>query len=173
MNEFRIDGVASVLPFHRTVLEQADFNGEDGFKVHTRWIETDFAETLEMATRPGPAPASSMVRGHVEIDGRRVELGLPAAFLRLFGSLSPHAAESELEVAPAADAGAVRAPVPGTLRVWRVAEGDNVQEGDVIAVMEAMKMETPVMAHRPGKISLVAETGSVQPAGAVLARIEG
>jgi acetyl-CoA/propionyl-CoA carboxylase biotin carboxyl carrier protein len=173
LNEFRIEGVTSVLPFHRAVLQQPDFTAEGGFKVHTRWIETEFAETLTMASRPEPARDSCTVRGHVEIDGRRVELGLPEAFLKLFGSLSPHAAESGSEAEPVADAGAVCAPLPGTLRVWRVNDGDRVQEGDVVAVMEAMKMETPLTAHRTGKISLVAEAGSVQPAGAVLARIEG
>jgi acetyl-CoA/propionyl-CoA carboxylase biotin carboxyl carrier protein len=175
LNEFRIEGVASVLSFHRAVLQQADFTGEDGFKVHTRWIESDFARTLEMAARPEPAADSGVVRGHVEIDGRRIELGLPEAFLKLFGSLSPHAAASGSEAAPPpeADASAVCAPLPGTLRVWRVEDGDSVQEGDVVAVMEAMKMETSVTAHRSGKISLVAEAGSVQAAGAVLARIEG
>ena len=172
LKEFRIEGVASVLPFHRAVLEQTDFTGENGFKAHTRWIETDFAEMLTMATRPAPATDGGMVRGHVEIDGRRVELGLPGAFLDLFGAPSPQPVDGGAEAAPAADAGAVRAPVPGTLRVWRVADGDDVEEGDVVAVMEAMKMETSVTAHRSGRISLLTEAGSVQPAGAVLARIE-
>ncbi len=173
LNEFRIEGVASVLPFHRAVLEQADFTGDGGFRVHTRWIESDFAETLAMAARPEPPMDSVVLRGHVEIDGRRVELGLPPGFLRLFGSPSPQAAESGSEAVAAAEASAVCAPLPGTLQAWRVEDGDSVEEGDVVAVMEAMKMETSVTAHRAGKISLVAEAGSIQPAGAVLARIEG
>ncbi|EER57951.1 biotin/lipoyl attachment domain-containing protein, partial [Acidovorax delafieldii 2AN] len=71
----------------------------------------------------------------------------------------------------AQDAGAVASPIAGTLHAWKVADGDAVQEGDVIAVMEAMKMEMQVAAHRSGRITLAAEAGSAQAAGAVIARI--
>ena len=83
LKEFRIEGLASVLPFHRAVMEQLDFTSADAFKVHTRWIETDFANTLAAAVRSEP-PASdaALVRTAVEIDGRRMALGLPAELLR-------------------------------------------------------------------------------------------
>ncbi|EER57967.1 Carbamoyl-phosphate synthase L chain ATP-binding, partial [Acidovorax delafieldii 2AN] len=77
LREFRIEGVASVLPFHRAVMEHPDFRGDDGFKVHTRWIETDFSNTLAAAVRAEPQPDSSLLRTAIEIDGRRVTLGLP------------------------------------------------------------------------------------------------
>ena len=83
LEEFRIEGVASVLPFHRTVMQQPDFTSADVFKVHTRWIETDFANTLAAAARSEPPVSdAALVRAAVEIDGRRMALGLPAELLR-------------------------------------------------------------------------------------------
>ncbi|RKJ94164.1 acetyl/propionyl/methylcrotonyl-CoA carboxylase subunit alpha [Alicycliphilus denitrificans] len=168
--EFRIEGVASVLPFHRAVMEHADFTGADGFKVHTRWIETAFANDLAAAARAEPQPDAALVRCAIEIDGRRMQLGLPAALLQGLASAGGGAA-----AAPAAqestDEAAVASPIAGNLHAWKVGEGDAVQEGDVIAVMEAMKMEMQVTAHRAGRITLQAAAGSYQAAGACIARI--
>lgn len=170
LREFRIEGVASVLPFHRAVMEHPDFRGDDGFKVHTRWIETDFSNTLAAAVRAEPQPDSSLLRTAIEIDGRRVTLGLPAQLLRGLQAGSG-AVDAALPAETAQDAGAVASPIAGTLHAWKVADGDAVQEGDVIAVMEAMKMEMQVAAHCSGRITLAAEAGSAQAAGAVIARI--
>jgi acetyl-CoA/propionyl-CoA carboxylase biotin carboxyl carrier protein len=168
LEEFRIEGVPSVLPFHRAVISHGDFAKD--FRVHTRWIETDFAETLEAATRPAPAASSGLMRAHVEIDGKRVEIGLPDAFLRMLGSANGAARHSGTSEA-AEDAGVVRAPVPGVLVQWNVEDGAQVSEGDVIAMMDVMKMETPVTAPASGVISIVAAAGSSQASGAVIARI--
>ncbi|MBS0467492.1 MAG: ATP-grasp domain-containing protein [Proteobacteria bacterium] len=168
--EFEIEGVASVLPFHRAVMQHADFVGADGFKVHTRWIETAFANDLAAAMRAEPQPDSSLVRCAVEIDGRRVQLGLPALLLQ--GLAGAGGAVSATPQAPApADEAAVTAPISGNLHAWKVQDGDVVQAGDVIAVMEAMKMEMQVTAQRAGRIALQAEAGSYQAAGACIARI--
>ncbi|KQQ35223.1 acetyl/propionyl-CoA carboxylase subuit alpha [Rhizobium sp. Leaf306] len=169
LSEFTIEGVPSVLPFHRAVLDHADFSGAD-FRVHTRWIETDFAETLEDAAHPAPAPASGLLRGHVEIDGKRVEIGIPDNFLRLLGQM-PATASSAGPDAAENDAGAVRASVPGLLVQWNVEDGAAVREGEVLAMMDVMKMETAVTAPVNGIISLLAKAGSSQTAGAVIARI--
>jgi len=169
LSEFTIEGVPSVLPFHRAVLDHADFSGAD-FRVHTRWIETDFAETLEDAARPAPASASGLLRGHVEIDGKRVEIGIPDNFLRLLGQM-PATASSAGPDAAENDAGAVRASVPGLLVQWNVEDGAAVREGEVLAMMDVMKMETAVTAPVNGIISLLAKAGSSQTAGAVIARI--
>ncbi|WP_430253764.1 acetyl/propionyl/methylcrotonyl-CoA carboxylase subunit alpha [Neorhizobium sp. DAR64872/K0K18] len=169
LSEFAIEGVPSVLPFHRAVLDHADFSSAD-FRVHTRWIETDFAETLEDAARPAPAPASGLLRGHVEIDGKRVEIGIPDTFLRLLGQM-PSTASSAGPEAANNDAGAVRASVPGLLVQWNVEDGAAVREGEVLAMMDVMKMETAVTAPVTGIISLLAKAGSSQTAGAVIARI--
>ena len=169
LSEFTIEGVPSVLPFHRAVLDHADFSGAD-FRVHTRWIETDFAETLEDAARPAPASASGLLRGHVEIDGKRVEIGIPDNFLRLLGQM-PATASSAGPDAAENDASAVRASVPGLLVQWNVEDGAAVREGEVLAMMDVMKMETAVTAPVNGIISLLAKAGSSQTAGAVIARI--
>ncbi len=168
--EFRIEGVASVLPFHRAVMEHADFTGADGFKVHTRWIETAFANDLAAAARAEPQPDAALVRCAIEIDGRRMQLGLPAALLQGLASAGGAAAAAPA-AQESADEAAVASPIAGNLHAWKVGEGDAVQEGDVIAVMEAMKMEMQVTAHRAGRITLQAAAGSYQAAGACIARI--
>ncbi|MBS0509006.1 MAG: biotin/lipoyl-binding protein, partial [Proteobacteria bacterium] len=170
LKEFQIEGVASVLPFHRAVMEHADFVGADGFKVHTRWIETDFAGDLAAAMRAEPLPDTSLVRCAIEIDGRRAQLGLPAALLQGLASARGASAAAPADQAPA-DEAAVTAPIAGNLHAWKVADGDAVQAGDVIAVMEAMKMEMQVTAHRAGRITLQAAAGSYQAAGSCIARI--
>jgi len=172
LKEFRIEGVASVLPFHRAVLEQPDFTADtaEGFKVHTRWIETDFANDLEAAVRVVPVAHAALHRTVMEIDGRRVSLGLPAEWLA--GLSAGSAPQAAAPAAAAEDAHAVRAAVTGTLHAWQVADGDQVQAGDVVAVMEAMKMEMQVTAQRAGRITLQAEAGSFQQQGATIARIE-
>ncbi|QKV55030.1 acetyl/propionyl/methylcrotonyl-CoA carboxylase subunit alpha [Comamonas antarctica] len=173
LKEFQIEGVASVLPFHRAVLEQADFcaDAAEDFKVHTRWIETDFANDLEAAARVAPVPDTALHRSVMEIDGRRVSLGLPAEWLAGLSAGRAASAAAPQAAAPV-DESAVRAAVTGTLHKWQVADGDQVQAGDVVAVMEAMKMEMQVTAHRAGRITLKAEAGSFHQQGASIASIE-
>jgi acetyl-CoA/propionyl-CoA carboxylase biotin carboxyl carrier protein len=174
LREFKIEGVASVLPFHRAVITHPDFVGADGFKVHTRWIESDFAaplaESLKAHARTELQPDSSLLRTAIEIDGRRVLLGLPAVLLQGLASASGSTAQASAPDA-VVDASAVSSPIAGNLQAWKVADGDTVQEGDVIAVMEAMKMEMQVTAHRSGRITLAAPAGTLQALGAVIARI--
>ena len=170
--EFRIEGVASVLPFHRAVMEHPDFVSAQPFQVHTRWIETDFANTLAAAVRSVPTPDASLFRTAVEIEGRRVTLGLPAALMQSLHALGGSAGTVSVPAAaPAADASAVLAPIAGNLQAWKVDDGSDVHAGDVIAVMEAMKMEMQVTAHRSGRIALHAQAGSFQAADALLARV--
>jgi acetyl-CoA/propionyl-CoA carboxylase biotin carboxyl carrier protein len=170
LREFQIEGVASVLPFHKAVMDHPDFVGADGFKVHTRWIESDFAEPLAAAVRAEPLADTSLLRTAIEIDGRRVTLGLPAVLLQglAAGASGSASAVAEKE---AIDPAAVASPIAGNLHAWKVADGDEVKEGDVIAVMEAMKMEMQVSAHKAGRISLAAQAGTAQALGAVIAHI--
>ena len=173
LKEFRIEGVASVLPFHRAIMDHPDFISEESFKVHTRWIETNFANTLLAAARAEPAPDASLYRTVMEIDGRRVTLGLPGELLRglhPLGSGASVAAASLVEAAK--DASAVPSPIAGTLQSWSVTNGSEVHQGDVIAIMEAMKMEMQVTAHRTGHITFQALAGSYLCAGSALASIE-
>ncbi|RQO57410.1 acetyl/propionyl-CoA carboxylase subunit alpha [Paucibacter sp. KBW04] len=171
LREFRIEGVASVLPFHRAVMEHADFVSEDGFKVHTRWIETDFATTLQAAARAEPMADNSLQRLYVEIDGRRVSLGLPTELLRGLGHQA-HSTEPAADPTKAVDTLAVPAPIAGNLQSWAVADGQEVTAGQTLAVMEAMKMEMQVTAQRSGKLRHLAEAGTYVLQGASLARIE-
>jgi acetyl-CoA/propionyl-CoA carboxylase biotin carboxyl carrier protein len=172
LKEFRIEGVASVLPFHRAVMETPDFVSDERFNVHTRWIETDFANTLAAEVRPEPLAEVALVRTAVEIDGRRVALGLPAELLRGLPSATPAAAGAGAGLsAEAIDPAAVAAPISGTLQAWKVADGDTVVAGDTLASMEAMKMEMPVTAHRPGRVSLKVAQGAYVAAGAAIAGI--
>jgi acetyl-CoA/propionyl-CoA carboxylase biotin carboxyl carrier protein len=172
LQEFRIEGLATVLPFHRAVMDHADFTSTDKFGVHTRWIETDFANTLAAAVRATPQADSTLLRTAIEIDGKRVMLGLPAALLAGLNAVAPAsgtAAAAEAAVDPAA----VQAPIAGTVAAWKVADGDTVAEGDLIAVMEAMKMETPILAHRAGRIGGLSKLGSYVAAGTGIAAIAG
>ncbi|MFT4182504.1 MAG: biotin carboxylase N-terminal domain-containing protein [Rhizobium sp.] len=170
--EFHIDGIATVLPFHRAAIDTDDFIGKDGFKVHTRWIETDFAAMPQAAARPEPAADTSLLRIHVEIDGRRHELGLPAALLAGLGSSLDSAAAKALSETVEADPNVVAAPIAGTLQAWKIADGDKVAAGELIAVMEAMKMETQVSAPRAGIFRIAAEQGSYLQAGTAIGRFE-
>lgn len=171
LKEFTIDGVATVLPFHRAVIETEDFIGENGFKVHTRWIETDFAARIEAEARPEPVADAHLVRTHVEIDGKRYELGIPAAFLGCLGGLAGKGA-GPAQAAEAEDPSSVTAPISGTVQAFKVEDGAEVAAGDLIAVMEAMKMETQVTASRAGKIRISAQAGTYLQAGAEIARFE-
>ena len=167
LDEFRIEGVASVLPFHRAVAADPAFTAEQGFAVHTRWIETEMQTRFEPAARPGPE-AAALVRSWIELDGRRMRLGLPAG-LALAGAAPPPAAA---EPAPAAHhPGDVFAPLTGNLVRWHRHGGDRVEAGEVIATLEAMKMETAVNAPQAGTLECAAEPGALLHAGQLLARI--
>ncbi|MBX8511245.1 ATP-grasp domain-containing protein [Pseudomonas cichorii] len=170
--EFRVDGVATVLPFHRAVMDHDDFTAANTFAVHTRWIETDFAEKVTIAPRSAASADPGVLRTFVEIDGKRHELGLPSALLR---GVSLNAAAPETESAATAEAQdpqAIVTPVAGNLHAWVVADGESVQAGQVIAVMEAMKMETSILAPCAGQLQIAEQPGSYFEAKSRIGRIE-
>ncbi len=172
--EFQIEGVPTVLPFHRAVMAHADFVSSEKLAVHTRWIETDLARQWQAdpASRPGPYEASVLRRSAIEIDGRRVTLGLSGRLLAGLAAVpSEPTAEAATPAEPVSDETIV-APAAGNLSAWKVTDGASVQAGDLVAVMEAMKMEMQVHARRAGTIRLLARKGELQVAGAVLAKIE-
>ena len=179
--EISITGVATVLPFHRAVLESPDFTSEDGLGIHTRWIETDFADTHSISADSDystTAPDGERRTITVEVDGRRMAVGLPADLLDGWArSGGPLPAGVSVDGASdggaaAADPGELRADMAGTVVKWLVEPGAEVSVGDPVVVLEAMKMETQVSAHRDGTVTGVrAEAGGVVTAGAVLALI--
>jgi acetyl-CoA/propionyl-CoA carboxylase biotin carboxyl carrier protein len=174
--------MATVLPFHRVVLDDPAFTAENGvFDVHTRWIETEFVNTIEMFPTPvaveTPAPAGPLREFVAEVNGRRVRVGLPAELVTA-GAARPTASPGRSRRSKVAHAvplptkGAVVAPMQGTVVKVAVAVDDAVRAGDVIAVIEAMKMENPITAHHDGKITAVkVEVGGKVTAGAVVAEI--
>ncbi len=171
--EFNIEGIASVLPFHRAVMDHADFTGADRFAVHTRWIETDFAEQVTLAPRSNAPADQGVLRTFVEIDGKRHALGLPTALLQGLSLPGTTSANRE-NTAPTepADPHAVITPVAGNLYAWVVEEGETVSSGQVIAVVEAMKMETSVLAPCAGQVKISQPAGGYFEAGAAIGRIE-
>ena len=174
--ELRIDGVPTVVPFHRAVLEQDAFTSGDRLGVYTTWIESEFAEPLAESPYLGAeVPAGGRTAVTVELDGRAVRLGLPAdlyAALLGGGGAGAAAPAGAAGVAKTDDDGAVASPVTGTLASWKVEDGAEVVEGDTVAIVEAMKMETPIRAPRAGRIQLlVAETPASVTRGQAIARL--
>lgn len=191
--EFRIEGVPSVLPFHRAVLEEPAFVavGDEGFHVHTRWIETEFSPDMSAAARPAPVLHDSVMRTAIELDGRRVMLGLPPGFMTTLAtqlasvglsSATPGAGllqdaagaggATPQGAAGRASPGSLAAPIDGTLLSWKAEDGATVEKGQLVAVMEAMKMEMQVTAHRAGTLHHAVGAGCVVAAGAPLGRID-
>ncbi|MDZ7925893.1 MAG: biotin carboxylase N-terminal domain-containing protein [Agrobacterium sp.] len=170
LKEFRIEGIATVLPFHRAAIETDDFIGTDGFKVHTRWIETDFAAMPDAMERPAPAEDPSITRTFLEIDGKRVSVGLPNLLLSGLGAVSGGNAAAQSASVKEKE-GEITAPVSGTLQSFKVKDGETVAKGDLLAVMEAMKMETQIVATKAGKVRLIVKEGDYLQAGASLLEI--
>jgi acetyl-CoA/propionyl-CoA carboxylase biotin carboxyl carrier protein len=180
--EIEITGVATVLPFHRAVLESPDFTSETGLGIHTRWIETDFADRIPADPGYGTdAPDGERRTITVDVDGRRLAVGLPADLLdgwalstrTLSGGALPAGVSVDSDGgAAAADRGELRADMAGTVVKWLVEPGAEVSAGDAVVVLEAMKMETQVAAHRDGTVTGIStKAGGVVAAGAVLALI--
>ncbi|WP_312673983.1 biotin carboxylase N-terminal domain-containing protein [Microbacterium sp.] len=166
LRELAVEGPATVIPFDLRAIDDPAF-ATATFAVHTQWIETVLLPTLEAQPRPAVAPVSGLQRFPVEIDGRRVMLGLPAELLAGIGRPAGEVAAP----VPSADPSELRAPAPGTLVRWLVDDGAVVAEGDPVAVLDAMKMETTVTAHRAGTVTPRADTGATLSADALLATI--
>ena len=181
LSELSIEGMPTVIPFHRVILEDPAFvpaEGED-FKVHTRWIETEFNNTIPMYDgAPGSVDSDEDERTTVvvEVNGKRMEVSLP----EMGGAAKPAAkpaSKSRKSRSSRASAKAggdeLTSPMQGTIVKVAVSDGDTVAEGDLVLVLEAMKMEQPITAHKAGKVSgLSAKPGDTVTAGAVLATIK-
>lgn len=166
LRELTVEGPATVIPFDVMALDDPAF-ATDTFVVHTQWIESALLPKLETQSRPAAVSDSALQRFPVEIDGRRVMLGLPAGLLSGLGRPAAPA-----PAAPTSDPTELRAPVPGTLVRWLVDDGTQVAEGEPVAVLDAMKMETTVTAHRSGTLSQRVELSAMVAADGVLAVID-
>lgn len=154
LKQFKIEGVASVLDFHRAVLNEADFT--DTFNVHTRWIENDFKQDLKPTKRSIPNHQQPMLLSYIEIDGKLHRLGLPAG---MFAQNPTMTSQDQPAIETAVSAEHLLAPINGVISAWKVENGEQVVEGQVVAIMEAMKMEVPVLAHQSGVIQLTVQQG--------------
>ncbi|MEU8800367.1 biotin carboxylase N-terminal domain-containing protein [Spirillospora sp. NPDC048819] len=180
--EFVIDGMPTVLPFHRAVLDDAAFVPEDDatpFSVHTRWIETEFDNQIPPYETPvaGDEDEGGRERVTVEVGGRRIEVVLPAG---LGASTAPGGGAQPARKRGGKKGGGAQAsgdslvsPMQGTIVKIVVEDGAAVEAGDTIVVLEAMKMEQPLTAHKSGTLTgLVAEVGQTVSAGAVICEIK-
>ncbi|WP_082046427.1 acetyl/propionyl/methylcrotonyl-CoA carboxylase subunit alpha [Arthrobacter sp. L77] len=180
LREMVVEGMPTVLPFHAAVVEDPAFAPADGpFSVHTRWIETEFANTIEPwkgSTEPA-ADEDARQRVTVEVGGRRLDVVLPAGFGTTSNGKPAAPAKSKKSSRARAGKTAVSgdeltSPMQGTIVKVAVSDGDTVAEGDLIMVLEAMKMEQPLTAHKSGTLSgLAAKPGDTVSAGSVLATI--
>jgi acetyl-CoA/propionyl-CoA carboxylase biotin carboxyl carrier protein len=178
LDEMVVDGIATVLPFHRAVVRDPAFTAEP-FSVHTRWIETEWRGAVLPYSGSDvdgePAARETVV---VEVGGRRLEVVLPAGLGAAAGAAAGAGGGSgprrggRRKAGPAVSGDALASPMQGTIVRIAVADGDHVAEGDLVVVLEAMKMEQPLAAHKVGTIKgLAAEVGQVVPAGAVICEI--
>jgi acetyl-CoA/propionyl-CoA carboxylase biotin carboxyl carrier protein len=177
--EFVVDGMPTVIPFHAAVVDDPAFIGDgDSFSVYTQWIETDFDNQITPyagASEDAEEPAERQ-KVTVEVGGRRLEVVLPAGLGGLAGAAGG-AKKPKRKAAKKSGAGAsgdaVTSPMQGTIVKVAVEEGATVAEGDVIVVLEAMKMEQPLKAHKAGTVTgLEAEVGATVTNGAVICEIK-
>ncbi|MFE7774083.1 acetyl/propionyl/methylcrotonyl-CoA carboxylase subunit alpha [Streptomyces sp. NPDC057445] len=180
--EFKVEGMATAIPFHRAVVVDPAFAPADGpFTVHTRWIETEFVNEI----KPFAAPADVEVEDEpgretvvVEVGGKRLEVSLPSSLgMTLARTAAAGGAKPKRRAAkksgPAASGDTLASPMQGTIVKVAVEEGQQVNEGDLVVVLEAMKMEQPLNAHRSGTIKgLAAEVGASLTSGAVICEIK-
>ncbi|MFB7293791.1 acetyl/propionyl/methylcrotonyl-CoA carboxylase subunit alpha [Actinacidiphila glaucinigra] len=184
--EFQVEGMATAVPFHRAVVTDPAFapevNGKTGpFTVHTRWIETEFVNDIKPFAAPADAeedtePGRETVV--VEVGGKRLEVSLPASLgmtlarTAAAGGARPKRRATK-KAGSAASGDSLTSPMQGTIVKIAVEEGQHVEEGDLVVVLEAMKMEQPINAHRAGTIKgLTADVGSSVSSGALLCEIK-
>jgi acetyl-CoA/propionyl-CoA carboxylase, biotin carboxylase, biotin carboxyl carrier protein len=183
--EFTVGGMPTVLPFHRAVVNDPAFAG-DHLEVHTRWIETEFAAELEPQPIAPPADAPVRERLTVEVGGKRLEVVLPGALsvpaASGTSSSSPERARGSRSASrrTRGDGGAgggggdaLITPMQGTIVKIVAAEGSVVKAGDAVVILEAMKMEQPLTAHKDGTVTgLAVEVGQTVAAGTEICQIK-
>ncbi len=181
--EFTVGGMPTVLPFHRAVVDDPAFAG-DSLRVHTRWIETEFTAPLEPQDAPVAAPGQARERMTVEVGGKRLEVVLPAAMAfpaaARSASSSPERAAGSRPGRRSRSAGHGQAsgdwlvtPMQGTIVKIVAAEGQQVSAGDTVVILEAMKMEQPLTAHKDGTVTgLAVEVGQTVAAGTEICQIK-
>jgi acetyl-CoA/propionyl-CoA carboxylase biotin carboxyl carrier protein len=176
LDEFEVTGLPTVLPFHRAIVRDPAFTSSP-FSIYTRWIETEFLNDIEPWSgelehdTTGTAPRHKVV---VEVEGKRIAVSLPARLLPASGNLaaSPAPKRRGGRAVSTVTGDSVKAPMQATIVKLAVAEGDRVVKGDLVLVLEAMKMEQPIIAHKDGVISGInAAVGTTVSSGHLLLTI--
>ncbi|MEU6443267.1 biotin carboxylase N-terminal domain-containing protein [Streptomyces sp. NPDC047046] len=183
--DFRVEGMATAIPFHRAVVKDPAFGPEltgstEPFTIHTRWIETEFVNEIKPFAAPADGSADDEDRENivVEVGGKRLEVSLPArlgmslARTGLAAGAKPKRRAAR-KSSPAASGDTLASPMQGTIVKVAVEEGQEVKEGDLIVVLEAMKMEQPLTAHRSGTVKgLDVAIGASLSSGTVICEIK-
>ncbi|MFF7873158.1 acetyl/propionyl/methylcrotonyl-CoA carboxylase subunit alpha [Streptomyces californicus] len=178
--EFQVEGMATAIPFHRAVVVDPAFTA-DPFTVHTRWIETEFVNEIKPFAAPADADAEDEAGREtvvVEVGGKRLEVSLPSSLgmslarTGLAAGAKPKRRAAK-KAGSAASGDSLASPMQGTIVKIAVEEGQEVKEGDLVVVLEAMKMEQPLNAHRSGTIKgLSAAVGASVSSGALICEIK-
>ncbi|MEU8034864.1 biotin/lipoyl-containing protein, partial [Streptomyces sp. NPDC049099] len=186
LDEFQVEGMATAIPFHRAVVRDPAFapeltGSDDSFTVHTRWIETEFVNDIKPFAAPADTEAdeeSGRETVVVEVGGKRLEVSLPSSLgMSLARTGLAAGAKPKRRAAkksgPVASGDTLASPMQGTIVKVAVEEGQEVKEGDLVVVLEAMKMEQPLNAHKAGTIKgLTAEVGASLTSGAPICEIK-
>ncbi|MEW1614552.1 MULTISPECIES: biotin carboxylase N-terminal domain-containing protein [unclassified Streptomyces] len=178
--EFQVEGMATAIPFHRAVVADPAFTA-DPFTVHTRWIETEFVNEIKPFAAPADADSEDEAGREtvvVEVGGKRLEVSLPSSLgmslarTGLAAGAKPKRRAAK-KAGSAASGDSLASPMQGTIVKVAVEEGQEVKEGDLVVVLEAMKMEQPLNAHRSGTVKgLTAEVGGSVSSGALICEIK-
>ncbi|MBV9487788.1 MAG: ATP-grasp domain-containing protein [Frankiaceae bacterium] len=178
LDEFEVGGMPTIIPFHRIVLDDADF-ADEPFRVHTRWIETEWTGSVEpYGASAGGTEPEERERVTVEVGGRRLEVSLPGGLAMKSNAggakRKPPSAHKGSASGAAASGDSLTAPMQGTIVKVAVEEGQSVESGELVVVLEAMKMEQPINAHQAGVVTdLAATIGDVVTSGTAICRIVG
>jgi acetyl-CoA/propionyl-CoA carboxylase biotin carboxyl carrier protein len=180
LKEFKVEGIATATTFHEVVVNEPDFIAADGnFKVHTRWIETEFINEIPPYSGDSSNIGDNPDRDSIvfEIDGKRVEVTMPANFGVPTGIVtkpsSPGPKRTAKKSGPTAAGDALTSPMQGTVVKIAVNEGQHVEQGELVVVLEAMKMEQPLIAHKSGVITRLQVTvGATIANGGTLCEIK-
>jgi len=175
LDEFEVAGLPTVLPFHRKIVRDPAFTS-DPFTIYTRWIETEFDNDIEpwSGSLQDSTAASARHSVVVEVEGKRIAVSLPTKLLPSSGGVAKAAAPTRRGSSSVSTVtgNSVNAPMQATIVKLSVAEGDKVVKGDLILVLEAMKMEQPITAHKDGTISGInAQVGTTVSSGHLLLTI--
>ncbi|CAN5315177.1 biotin carboxylase N-terminal domain-containing protein [soil metagenome] len=176
LDEFEVAGLPTVLPFHRKIVRDPAFTSSP-FTIYTRWIETDFVNDIEPWSGSLPDGSAPVARHNVvlEVGGKRVEVSLPTKLVPTTGGGTALAAPPKRRASSSVSTvtgDSVKAPMQATVVKLAVAEGDKVVKGDLILVLEAMKMEQPLTAHKDGTITGInAAVGATVSSGHLLRNI--